>query len=254
MKYYDDEIESRKDAIRKDLRQMEIQRQQQAIIESNPTMDTVFYKVDTALKDKIISDSKREVISKYIGELLYYKVDYYEQLLVNLGMEFKLRAYHLCKSDYNKISPEINDLGYTLIEEFSERVKFIMSKPLLEIYYNLQNDESIGDDYSESNKLMSVIKNFIYELLKMVFYNVKGMVNSEANGNPSKDALSLMYYGYYLEYQDFCINQILDMSFSTIRGQDEPWSNDDRGVYDFLNGLGFSLVSPKSDPLKAFYG
>ena len=254
MKYYDDEIENRKDTIRKDLRQIEIQRQHQAIIESNPTMDTVFYKVDTALKDKIISDSKREVISKYIGELLYYKVDYYEQLLVNLGMEFKLRAYHLCKSDYNKISPEINDLGYSLIEEFSERVKFIMSKPLLEIYYNLQNDESIGDDYSESNKLMSVIKNFIYELLKMVFYNVKGMVNSEANGNPSKDALSLMYYGYYLEYQDFCVNQILDVSFSSIRGEDEPWSNDDRGVYDFLNGLGFSLVSPKSDPLKAFYG
>ena len=254
MRYYDDEIENRKDVIRKDLRQIEIQRQHQAIIESNPTMDTVFYKVDSALKDKIMNDSKREVISKYIGELMYYKVDYYEQLLVNLGMEFKLRAYHLCKSDYNKISPEINDLGYSLIEEFSERVKFIMSKPLLEIYYNLQNDESIGDDYSESNKLMSVIKNFIYELLKMVFYNVKGMVNSEANGNPSKDALSLMYYGYYLEYQDFCINQILDMSFSTIRGQDEPWSDDDRGVYDFLNGLGFSLVSPKSDPLKAFYG
>lgn len=254
MRYYDDEIENRKDAIRKDLRQIEIQRQHQAIIETNPTMDTVFYKVDSALKDKIMNDSKREVISKYIGELLYYKVDYYEQLLVNLGMEFKLRAYHLCKVDYNKISPEINDLGYSLIEEFSERVKFIMSKPLLEIYYNLQNDESIGDDYSESNKLMSVIKNFIYELLKMVFYNVKGMVNSEANGNPSKDALSLMYYGYYLEYQDFCINQILDMSFSTIRGQDEPWSDDDRGVYDFLNGLGFSLVSPKSDPLKAFYG
>ena len=254
MKYYDDDIENRKDAIRKDLRQIEIQRQHQAIIESNPTMDTVFYKVDSALKDKIMNDSKKEVIAKYIGELLYYKVDYYEQLLVNLGMEFKLRAYHLCKADYNKISPEINELGYTLIEEFSERVKFIMSKPLLEIYYNLQNDESIGDDYSESNKLMSVIKNFIYELLKMVFYNVKGMVNSEANGNPSKDALSLMYYGYYLEYQDFCINQILDMSFSTIRGQDEPWSDDDRGVYDFLNGLGFSLVSPKSDPLKAFYG
>lgn len=254
MRYYDDEIETRKDAIRKDLRQIEIQRQHQAIIESNPTMDTVFYKVDSALKDKIMNDSKREVISKYIGELLYYKVDYYEQLLVNLGMEFKLRAYHLCKSDYNKISPEINELGYTLIEEFSERVKFIMSRPLLEIYYNLQNDESIGDDYSESNKLMSVIKNFIYELLKMVFYNVKGMVNSEANGNPSKDALSLMYYGYYLEYQDFCVNQILDVSFSSIRGEDEPWSDDDRGVYDFLNGLGFSLVSPKSDPLKAFYG
>ena len=254
MRYYDDEIENRKDAIRKDLRQIEIQRQHQAIIESNPTMDTVFYKVDSALKDKIMNDSKKEVIAKYIGELLYYKVDYYEQLLVNLGMEFKLRAYHLCKADYNKISPEINELGYTLIEEFSERVKFIMSRPLLEIYYNLQNDESIGDDYSESNKLMAVIKNFIYELLKMIFYNVKGIVNSEANGNPSKDALSLMYYGYYLEYQDFCINQILDMSFSTIRGQDEPWSDDDRGVYDFLNGLGFSLVSPKSDPLKAFYG
>lgn len=256
MKYYDSEVENEKDKVRKDLRKKEIDRMYQELVNSNPTMDSVFYKVDNALKNNIINDSKKEVINRYIGELLYYKADYYEQLLVNLGMEFKLRAYHLNKSDYNIVTPEINEMGETLIEEFSERCKFIMSRPLLEIYYSLTNDEPIGDDYSHNDKLMSVIKNFIKELLKMIYYNVRGIVRAEVTPKerPSKDALALVYYGYYLEYQDFCINQILDVSFSCIRSEDEPWTDDDREVYDFLNGLGFSLVSPRSDPLKAFYG
>lgn len=255
MKYYDEKVQSEKDLVRKDLREIEINKAYQSLINSNPTMEMMFYKVNDDLTKNIINDSRKEVISNYIGELLYYKTDYYEQLLVNLGIEFKLRAYNLCKSDYNITSPEINEMGSSLISEFTERCKFIMSRPLIEIYYGLQNDETISEDYSHNNKLMSVIKNFIQELLKMLYYNVQGMVRAEITGNnPSKDALSIMYYGYYLEYQDFCVTQILDMSFNSIRSLDEPWSDNDITVYEFLNGLGFSLVSPKSDPLKAFYG
>lgn len=88
----------------------------------------------------------------------------------------------------------------------------------------------------------------------MIFYNIRGMVRSENLDKPNKDALSIIYYGYYLEYQDFCITQILDNLFSCIRAYDEPWTDDDVTVHEFLNRLGFSLVSPKSDPLKAFYG
>ena len=255
MKYYDEEIKSDKDEVRKELRKIEIDKAYKSLVESNPTMDMMFYKVNNDLTKNIINDSRKEVISNYIGELLYYKTDYYEQLLVNLGIEFKLRAYNLCKADYNIVSPELNDMSYSLINEFTERCKFILSRPLIEIYYGLQNDERIADDYSHNNQLMSVIKNFIQELLKMLYINVQGMVRAEVTGNnPSRDALSIMYYGYYLEYQDFCITQILDMSFSAIRSSDEPWLDDDVTVYEFLNGLGFSLASPKSDPLKAFYG
>lgn len=254
MKYIETDVETRKDTIRKNLTNISLEKAYTQLAEANPTMESLFYKVNDAIKDQIISDSKREVISTYIGELLYYKVDYYEQLLVNLGMEFKLRAYHLNKSDYNIKSPELNDSAISLINEFTERVKFVLSRPLLDIYYNLQNEESIGEDYSNSNKLMSLIKNFISELLKMIYYNIRGMVRSENLDRPNKDALSIIYYGYYLEYQDFCITQILDNLFSCIRAYDEPWTDDDVTVHEFLNRLGFSLVSPKSDPLKAFYG
>lgn len=166
MKYIETDVETRKDTIRKNLTNISLEKAYTQLAEANPTMESLFYKVNDAIKDQIISDSKREVISTYIGELLYYKVDYYEQLLVNLGMEFKLRAYHLNKSDYNIKSPELNDTAISLINEFTERVKFVLSRPLLDIYYNLQNEESIGEDYSNSNKLMSLIKNFISELLK----------------------------------------------------------------------------------------
>ena len=71
----------------------------EALSVNNFAIDRIFYKVDNTLRTKVISEANSVVVHKYIGELLYYQSSYYEQLLVNLGIEFKLRCYTLHTQD-----------------------------------------------------------------------------------------------------------------------------------------------------------
>ena len=228
----------------------------EALSVNNFAIDRIFYKVDNTLRTKVISEANSVVVHKYIGELLYYQSSYYEQLLVNLGIEFKLRCYTLHTQDRLLNVCNIDEaIGQRLlIEEFHERIKFALATPLIDMYYNI----TYGDEETTENArnmIMSISKNFINVLLTTIFWNVREMVYRERITKETKNTLSFIYHSFYLENLEYQMINNLDEVFSVIHNQDDgPWSEEEMNVYDFLLNLGYCFASPKTDPLKAFYG
>ena len=232
--------------------------------------DTLRKELDEKNKEKLLNDLRnmddtynirKEIleeddkkVKEYIGELMYHQSEFYEQLLVNLGIEFKLRAYQIHKNDYALNRAESNN-GETILKEFEQRVNFIMANPFLDLYYRLEFGDEVDMDKDFSKLVMKVVQRYIKELLKMVFFNVRGMVQRDIIYKDNRDTLSFVYHGYYLQYMDYTINQLLDeLFFVIIRDKDEPWNEEEINIYDLLLNLGYCFCSPKSDPLKAYYG
>lgn len=242
-----------KDILRKELEEKNKEKLLNDLRNMDDTYNNLFYKVDHKIRKEILEEDDKKV-KEYIGELMYHQSEFYEQLLVNLGIEFKLRAYQLHKNDYALNRAESNS-GETILKEFEQRVNFIMANPFLDLYYRLEFGDELEDENKEFSKLvMKVVQRYIKELLKMVFFNVRGMVQRDVVYKDNKDTLSFVYHGYYLQYMDYTITQLLDEVFSVIRDKDEPWSDEESNVYDLLLNLGYCFCSPKSDPLKAYYG
>lgn len=241
-----------KDTLRKELEEKTSERLLNDLKNMDNTYNNLFYKVDHKIRKEILEEDDKKV-KEYIGELMYHQSEFYEQLLVNLGIEFKLRAYQLHKNDYALNNAESND-GETILKEFEQRVNFIMANPFLDLYYRLEFGDKAETDVDFSKLVMKVVQRYIKELLKMVFYNVRGMVQRDVIYKDNKDTLSFVYHGYYLQYMDYTITQLLDEVFSVIRNNDEPWNDEESNIYDLLLNLGYCFCSPKSDPLKAYYG
>ena len=246
---------SEKQSIRNQLIVQEEQRIENNLSGNSLAMDRIFYKVDDTLRTKVLSEANSAVIQKYIGELLYYQSSYYEQLLVNLGMEFKLRCYALHSQDRLLNVCNIDEVmgQRLLVDEFHERIKFAMATPLIELYYNT----TYGDEESTENArnmIISISKNFIVALLNTIFWNVRELVYREKVNKEAKDTLSFIYHSFYLENLEFQMINNLDEVFSVIHTRDDgPWSEEEVNVYDFLMNLGYCVASPKTDPLKAIY-
>lgn len=241
-----------KDTLRKELEEKNKEKLLNDLRNMDDTYNNLFYKVDHKIRKEILEEDDKKV-KEYIGELMYHQSEFYEQLLVNLGIEFKLRAYQLHKNDYALNRAESNS-GETILKEFEQRVNFIMANPFLDLYYRLEFGDEVDMDKDFSKLVMKVVQRYIKELLKMVFYNVRGIVQRDIIHKDNKDTLSFIYHGYYLQYMDYTITQLLDEVFSVIRDKDEPWSDEESNVYDLLLNLGYCFCSPKSDPLKAYYG
>ena len=241
-----------KDTLRKELEEKTSERLLNDLRNMDDTYNNLFYKVDHKIRKEILEEDDKKV-KEYIGELMYHQSEFYEQLLVNLGIEFKLRAYQLHKNDYALNNAESNT-GETILKEFEQRVNFIMANPFLDLYYRLEFGDEVDKDIDLSKLVMKVVQRYIKELLKMVFYNVRGMIQRDVIYKDNKDTLSFVYHGYYLQYMDYTITQLLDEVFSVIRDNDEPWNEEESNVYDLLLNLGYCFCSPKSDPLKAYYG
>ena len=243
-----------KDTLRKELEEKNKEKLLNDLRNMDDTYNNLFYKVDHKIRKEILEEDDKKV-KEYIGELMYHQSEFYEQLLVNLGIEFKLRAYQIHKNDYALNRAESNN-GETILKEFEQRVNFIMANPFLDLYYRLEFGDELEDENREFSKLvMKVVQRYIKELLKMVFFNVRGMVQRDIIYKDNRDTLSFVYHGYYLQYMDYTITQLLDeLFFVIIRDKDEPWSDEESNVYDLLLNLGYCFCSPKSDPLKAYYG
>ena len=241
--------------LRKRLDEINYEKINNALSNSNPIFDSIFYKVDDKLKNRILDQANKEYMNKYIGELLYYESTYYEQLIVNLGIEFKLRSYQLSYCDRLLKEKYLEDIigMKSLIEEFENRISFVLSRPLLDIYDGIYfGEKTLSNNYP---LYISLIKNYINELLKMMFGTIRDMVFRERVDNDTRDTLSFIYHSYYLESQQFQMDLILDEVWNAVHVQDDsPWTEEEEAVYDFMRHLGNCLVSPASDPLKAYYG
>lgn len=242
-----------KDTLRKKLDEKNKEKLLNDLRNMDDTYNNLFYKVDHKIRKEILEEDDKKV-KEYIGELMYHQSEFYEQLLVNLGIEFKLRAYQIHKNDYALNRAESNS-GETILKEFEQRVNFIMANPFLDLYYRLEFGDEVDMDKDFSKLVMKVVQRYIKELLKMVFYNVRGMVQRDIIYKDNRDTLSFVYHGYYLQYMDYTITQLLDeLFFVIIRDKDEPWNEEEINIYDLLLNLGYCFCSPKSDPLKAYYG
>ena len=243
------------DTIRKRLDEINYEKMNNTLSKSNPIYDSIFYKIDNKLKHRILDQATKEYMNKYIGELLYYESTYYEQLIVNLGIEFKLRSYQLSYCDRLLKEKYLDDIVgmSSLLEEFENRVSFVLSRPLLDIYDGIYFEEkTLTNNYP---LYISLIKNYINELLKMMFGTIRDMVFKDRVDKDSKDTLSFIYHSYYLENQQFQMDLILDEIWTVVHTQDDsPWTREEEAVYDFMRHLGNCLVSPASDPLRAYYG
>ena len=203
----------------------------------------IFQKLNFAIQNKITNDLKPEIVNKYVGELMYYQTVYYEQLLVNLGMEFKLRIYQLYKMNHL-------DVIKNTIHEFTERCKFLLSIPILDLYYN---DIYMADPNDDQRHLMiSVIKNFIPELFECISSTVNMLILNETQTS-SLNNLNYMYHAYYLPILEGNIYQLIDNVRAMYFGDDRPMSDADDDVLAMLENIGYTIGSPKMDPLISFY-
>ena len=240
-----------KDTLRERLNETNEKKLMENLKNMDDTFNNLFYKVNRKISKEILEEDDSKA-KEYVGELLYHQSEFYEQLLVNLGIEFKLRAYQLHKNDYSIINSE-TDIGNTILNEFEQRVSFVMSNPFLDLYYRLEYGE---EDSREgfSKLVMKVVKRYIKEILKMVFYDVRGMVRREMVDKDNRDTLAFVYHGYYLQHMDSSIINILEDVFEAIKEHDQPYTEEEENIYDLLSNLAYCLCSPKSDPLKVYYG
>ena len=242
-----------KDTLRERLNETNEKHFMENLRNMDDTFNNLFYKVNRKISKEILEEDDIKA-KEYVGELLYHQSEFYEQLLVNLGIEFKLRAYQLHKNDYS-IGKSETDIGNTILNEFEQRVSFVMSNPFLDLYYRLEYGEEEDSSREGFSKLvMKVVKRYIKEILKMVFYDVRGMVRREMVDKDNRDTLAFVYHGYYLQYMDSAIIDILEEVFEAIKEKDQPYTEEEENIYDLLSNLAYCLCSPKSDPLKVYYG
>lgn len=242
MKFIDDDIEltiEEKEAANK----LNIEKKRKKIFDiindpKSKSVDDLFYKVSRDLRkisEERANDSK--VFDFTISQLVQYDEYYYDQLLTNLGMDYKLKIF----ITYQKLG--LNQDILTRIEARTfGKLKTIVSKPIMDVYFQREDYGFLND--IEVNSLISKILTALEEGILGLADCISHLIRSD-NDDTEYDH----FYANYLIALEYLIETILNALFD----KDIPMSKSDLISYYYIEKFLWCFLSPATDPLIAFY-
>lgn len=198
---------------------------------SNNTMDMIFRRVDYYLKKKITDDARNGSMDNYIAELIQYSNVYYEQLITNIGLSFKIDIISSIFSGNYLDDKMMTSYNERIIEIYFNKLNYVLSMPLVEMYSNFTDMSN-----EDRNLLFSCVKHFLNGLLKLTADIILSFIRSIYNGDI--DIVDIDYYheGWHKANLNASGSNYLDEVFNLIYSKvtDEPWSEQELEVHNFL--------------------
>lgn len=201
-----------------------------------------FYQVNRDIQKKAIENISDGKFDEYIVSLMSYDCMYYEQLLVNIGKEFKLSAYGILMNDVDN-TEAIAQLIYIT----KKRIDVLMSKPVLNLYHQEVNGSDIEKD--SMKLILSVIAVAIEETLNAIVECIRHILTSSKVMD--KESIATEYESFYLGGLQFILSEIIEIAFDYKK--DEPWYEGEMDSYTMCENIVFCIGSPVNDPLRIYF-
>lgn len=216
----------------------------------NSFINLEFNRICNRLCKDSINSIDDNALNTYLKDLMYYDSTYFKDLLLNLGRQYKLACLHHLMLLYNTLDTEINkreSMMKMLINEYTERAKKIISRPVLDIYYKIQSDETLDD--VDLNKFLKLVNKIIPEILETLYMNIEALIKRQNSGYHPGEA----FYSYYIPNITFMTMSILELEFEYIVGQDEPHTKNEHEMLYITELIVWALSNPYDDPLELYF-
>lgn len=202
------------------------------------SVDDLFYKVSRDLR-KISEDRANDstAFDITISQLVQYDEYYYDQLLTNLGMDYKLKIF----ITYQKLGLNQDILTRIKARTFG-KLKIIVSKPIMDVYFQKEDYGHLSK--SDVNSLISRILTALEEGILGLADCISHLVRSD-NDDTEYDH----FYANYLISLEYLIETILNALYD----KDIPMSKIELIGYSYIEKFLWCFLSPATDPLIAFY-
>ena len=214
-------------------------------------MQDRFYKINRDILNKSKEEAMDDTFNLYMESLIEYSESYYEQLLVNIGKDYKLLAYDVIKRNYDNPYPIMEQI----IADTRVKIDVLMSKPILSLYHDTIDSGKLDD--TPYKILIMILKNTIASLLEGIYELIKVLIKSgnsiEAYNRYTNDLYWMLNIGllegiFGMDIE--CGHTYIDMVASKYPDISEE---DIKDYYNLINNILFCIGSPGNDPLVIYY-